>query len=316
MKKILIGHPVPQALLNTLNQELEVHCIASVDQKYEQIIQVIDQYDALLAAAHKVDKAMMDKATHLQMISNHGVGYDNIDIEYARQKGIAVTNLPNSTSAPTATLAMSLILSLMRRVVYCDRKLRQSEIQNWIDPNLYGHAPENKTLGIIGMGRIGKALAKRALAFDMKICYHNRNPLSADEAAAYQASYVSLDQLLAEADVISIHTPLTPETQYLISTPEFAKMKPNAFLINTSRGGVIDQEALIQALQNKQIAGAGLDVFENEPEIPEALLALDNVVLSPHIGTATVEDRRAMMEEAFGNILKFFKGEPLHSRVV
>lgn len=316
MKKILIGHPVPQALLDILNQELEVHCIASVDQKYEQIIQVIDQYDALLAAAHKVDKAMMDKATRLQMISNHGVGYDNIDIEYARQKGIAVTNLPNSTSAPTATLAMSLILSLMRRVVYCDRKLRQSEIQNWIDPNLYGHAPENKILGIIGMGRIGKALAKRALAFDMKICYHNRNPLSADEAAAYQASYVSLDQLLAEADVISIHTPLTPETQYLIGTPEFAKMKPNAFLINTSRGGVIDQEALIQALQNKQIAGAGLDVFENEPEIPEALLALDNVVLSPHIGTATVEDRRAMMEEAFGNILKFFKGEPLNSRVV
>ena len=258
----------------------------------------------------------MDQASQLQIVSNFGVGYDNVDVNYAKEKGIAVTNLPRSTSRPTATLAMTLILSILRNVSFCDRKLRVDQIDSWVSTSHYGSSPQNKTLGIIGLGRIGKELAKQAAVFGMKIYYHNRNQLSPEIEAAYQATYVSFEALLRQSDIISIHTPLTTQTHQMIAMPHFEMMKPSAILINTSRGGVIDEEAMIQALQDNKIAAAGLDVFTDEPHIPSAFLEMDNVLLTPHIGTATFEDRQAMFMEAFQNIVDFFQGKNTEARVV
>ncbi len=315
-KKILVGYPLQPARREALSREFHVDCPQTVENRHEEIKEMVGDYHALMILGTSGQKEVLERGKKLEIVGNYGVGYDNIDIAYAKAKGIAVTNTPNSTHTGTATLAMGLILALLRKIVSADRKLRNNTHPRWGSPEALGTAPEGLTLGIIGMGRIGKALAKRAGSFDMKIQYHNRNRLPIEEEQKYEAQFVTLKELVQQSDVISVNCPLNDSTRGLIGSNEFQIMKPSTFIINTSRGGVIDQSSLIAALQQNQIAGAGLDVFWNEPEIPDVLKTLDNVVLTPHNGTGTVEDRKAMFEECFGNITAFLKGEAMTSRVV
>ena len=240
----------------------------------------------------------------LRLISNYGVGYNNIDTAYAREKGIAVTNTPRSVCNPTAELAMALMLALARRVAECDRRILTEKESLWGTMKNLGASLENKTLGIVGMGNIGKNVARKAEAFGMRVIYYNRRT----EVSGYRR--VPLDTLLQEADFVSLHTPLTTETRHLIGARELSLMKPTAMLINTARGAVIDETALADALRQKRIAGAALDVFENEPHVTDVLYRLDNVVLTPHVGTGTIDTRIAMAEEALANIRNFFQGTP------
>jgi len=316
-KKILIGYPINQERLQALQSPYEVHALSSAENRYETILSRIKEYDGLFAITHPVDKQLMDRAKRLKVVANYGVGYDNIDVQYAKQKGIAVTNTPQSTTIATANFAMGLMLSLLRNIVTTDRWLRQGDvIPFWGHKSTMGEAIGGKTLGILGMGRIGKAVAKRAHAFDMPIIYHNRNRLPLAEEQAFHAHYVSFDELLSQSDILSIHTPLTPSTKGLIGAKELSKMKKGAYIVNTGRGGILQSQALIEALNANHLAGAALDVFVNEPHIPEGFLTMDNVVLAPHNGTATQAARDAMFAEAFGNIVAFLSGQEMTSRVV
>ena len=315
-KKILIAHPVPVGVLKKLQGSYEINCIANLKNKYQQVADVLPAYDALLAHSHKVDQPLMDLAPNLQIVANNGVGYDNIDIVYAKEKGIAVTNTPNTTSGPTANFALGLIIGLMRKIVITDHWIRNRQLPSWGDPKIMGVSAGGMTLGIIGLGRIGKELAKRANVCGMKVQYHNRSQLNASIEKECNATYATLEAILQTSDVISIHTPLTPSTKHLINKERLSQMKPTAFLVNTSRGGVIDQQALVTALQDRVIAGAALDVFEHEPRVPEELLQMEQVVLTPHNGTGTYEARQAMLEEALGYIKKFLSGEEVPARIV
>ena len=314
-KKILISHPLSSSFLQELESPFEVTCLTTGTNKYEEVISQIADYHGLLAVGHAVDQRLIDEARNLEIVCNYGVGYDNINAEYAKQKGVAVANTPNSTSFPTANLTMGLLLALLRNIVNGDRWIRAESLPDWDDRKILGHSPEGKILGIIGMGRIGRAVAMRARCFGMKICYYNRNRLPVEMEKAHQATYVPLETLLQQSDVVSIHTPLNKTTRHLLGKEQLALMKSSAYLINTARGGVIEEKALIEALQQQQIAGAGLDVFWDEPNVPQALLTLDNVILTPHNGTGTVEARRNMMKEAFSNIVAFLKGEEIAARV-
>lgn len=315
--KILIGYPINQDRLQGLPSPYEVHALSSPEDRYEQVLSRIEAYDGLFAITHPVDKQLMDKAKRLKVVGNYGVGYDNIDVEYAKQKGIAVTNTPQSTTAPTANFAMGLILSLLRKIVTTDRWLRQGDvIPFWGHKSTMGEAIGGKTLGILGMGRIGKAVAKRAHAFDMNIIYHNRNRLPKEQESAHHATYVSFEALLQQSDILSIHTPLTASTNSLINASALAKMKKGAFIVNTGRGGIIQTDALLYALETNHLAGAALDVFENEPHIPTKLLTMDKVIVAPHNGTATQAARDAMFAEAYGNIIAFLSGKAMTSRIV
>jgi len=318
LPKILISHPLSPERLKNLSQDhqVEVHSIASKDDPYKQVCEKIGGYDALLCMGHTVDKALIEKGTNLKLISNYGVGYDNVDVAFAKEKGIAVTNLPKSTSAPTANMAIGLMLSLLLKISLHDRKLRTEGFTDWGNRKRLGNSPGRKTIGIIGMGRIGKEVAKRALAMDMKVCYYKRTRLTEATEKKYQASYMSLEELLKKADVVSLHTPLNASTHHLIGKKEIKLMKKSAILLNTARGNVVDNDALIKALEVKDIAGAGLDVFPNEPQVPEPYLSMDHVVLTPHAGTATIESRQDMFDEAFSNIIDFLAGKELEARVV
>ena len=255
------------------------------------------------------DAEIIDKAAKLELISNYGVGYNNIDVDYATQKGIAVTNIPNSTREPTAEFAFALLLAAGRRIGYYDRKLRTPQGVSWGVYAEGGLPIYGKTLGIIGMGRIGQSLARRAVASGMEIMYHNRNRLDEKIEKQYNARYVSLDELLRTADYISLNAPSTPETVHMIGEEQLNKMKPTAVFINTARGNMVDEKALAKVLKEQRIWAAALDVFENEPHIFPELLELDNVLLAPHAGTKTVEDRINMSVEMARNIVGFYEGK-------
>lgn len=303
--KILITYCIPREPFEQLPQGWEVTFPATESMSKEEIIRLLPEYDVLLSIFHApVDKEIIDAGKNLKLISNYGVGFNNVDIEYARQKGIAVTNTPKAVNNPTAELTMALMLSAARRVAECNLKIRTHKESMWGTMRNLGFGLENKTLGIIGMGHIGQNVARKAQAFGMNIIYYN----SRTEVPGYQR--VNLTTLLQQSDFISLHTPLTPQTRHLIGKREFALMKPTAILINTARGAVVDEQALVEALTNKQIAGAALDVFENEPHITEALYDFEQVVLVPHIGTATIDARIAMGKEALENIFRFFAGNP------
>ena len=233
------------------------------------------------------------------------MGFNNIDLEACRERGIRVTNTPQPVIEPTAELAFALMHDVARRTAEFDRKLRQGTAEAFGVMNNLSHSLYGKTLGIIGMGRIGQALARRAVASGMRIVYHNRRPLG-DEAMrllGYDASFVSKDELLRTADFVSLNLPYTPEVKHLIGAIELKMMKKSAYLINTARGAHVDEEALVKALKDGVIAGAAMDVYEHEPKIHPELLTLDNVVLSPHTGTGTWEGRIAMCENVCENIL-------------
>ncbi len=261
------------------------------------------------------DKEILDKAPKLELIANYGVGFNNIDVPYATEKGVVVTNIPESTREPTAEFAFALMLAAGRRVGYYDRKLRTPEGVSWGVYKDGGMPLYGKTLGIIGMGRIGQSLARRAVASGMRIIYHNRNRLDRAIEVRYDARYVSLDELLVTADYISLNAPSTPETLRMIGEEQFNRMKSTAVFINTARGNMVDEMALVRALGEGKIWAAGLDVYENEPHILPELLELDNVVLAPHAGTKTMEDRIHMSIEMCRNIVGFYEGTFPVSRV-
>ena len=275
----------------------------------DEISPHIETADAIVSVfGHQLSNELIDRAKNLKLIANFGVGYDNIDIDYVSKKGITVTNTPDPVTEPTAELAMGLMVAVARQIGKLNNQLRTPEgVKTGVMKNL-STTLSGKTLGIIGMGAIGQALARRALAFNMHIIYHNRKQLHPDIEERYKAKKVTLTALLKTADVVSLNTPLTPETKHLMGEAEFKAMKNTAIIVNTARGSVINQPQLIAALQNKDIAGAGLDVYENEPHIPDELLAMDNVVLTPHVGTATQETREEMSRFISEIINQFFQG--------
>ncbi|MBP6662825.1 MAG: NAD(P)-binding domain-containing protein [Paludibacter sp.] len=283
----------------------------------EEVIQLLPSCDAFLPTFQfKVDKEVIDAAKgSVKIIANFGVGYNNIDVKYATKCGIVVTNTPDPVVEPTAEQAFALMLAAARRVAECDRKLRIENGLKWGVLENLGQTLYGKTLGIIGMGRIGQALARRAMACGMNVVYYNRTRLAPELETTYQTRRLKLAELLAISDVISLHTPLTDQTWHLIDRDSLKLMKPTAIIINTARGSVIDESALTEALQNHWIASAGLDVYEDEPNITPALLELDNVVLAPHSGTATVDTRNEMSRFASQNIIRYFEGRNDITRV-
>ena len=260
---------------------------------------------------YPVTREMIANAPHLQLITNFGVGFNNIDLDACRERGIRVTNTPQPVIEPTAELAFALMHDVARRTAEFDRKLRLGTAEPFGVMNNLSHSLYGKTLGIIGMGRIGQALARRAVASGMTVIYHNRRPLG-DEVMrllGYEATYVSMEELLQISDFVSLNLPYTPEVKHLIGANELRMMKSTAYLINTARGAHVDEQALVQALKTGEIAGAAMDVYEHEPQIHPELLKLDNVVLSPHTGTGTWEGRIAMCENVCDNILAWEKQE-------
>jgi len=283
----------------------------------EEVINMIAGFDAFVSTFQfKMDEQVIEAAKgHIKIIANYGVGYNNVDVDYATQCGIVVTNTPDPVIEPTAEHAFALMLAAARRIPECDRKMRIPDGLKWGVMENLGQSLYGKTLGIVGMGRIGQALARRALASGMKIVYNNRNRLSPELEQLYQAEQLELGKLLEVSDVVSLHTPLTRETFHLIGRNGLQKMKQTAILINTARGPVVDEEALIEALQHEWINYAALDVYEFEPAISRELFELDNVVLAPHNGTGTIEARNEMSRFVSKNIIRFFAGRTDISRV-
>lgn len=269
---------------------------------------VTDSIDAeVIAAAGK----------KLKLIANFGAGVNHIDVAAAQEKGIAVTNTPGVLTEDTADLAMALLLSVPRRLFEGEKILRAGEWTGWTPTFLMGHRIQGKRLGIIGMGRIGTAIARRAKAFNMAVHYHKRKRLPADVEGELEATYWDdLDEMLSRMDFVSVNCPLTEDTHHLMDRARLKKLQPHAVIINTARGEIIDEEALADLIEVGRIAGAGLDVFEQEPEINPKLLELDNVVLLPHMGSATYEARMAMGEKVLINIRAFVDGHRPPDRVL
>ena len=308
-KKILIPYKIPKEGIAVLFDRFDVFYPEKKDLTKDEIMILIPDFHGVLSLfIHPFTCDIIEAGKNLKIIANYGVGFNNIDTEAASEKGIVVTNTPNSVTEPTAELAFSLMLAAMRRVSECDRKLRLDPAFKWGLMENLGSTLWEKTIGIIGMGKIGKAIARRANAFGMKVIHHNRHQLPKDIEQEYNASYFPLQDLLSQSDIVNLSCPLSPETHHLIGAEEFEMMKPTAILINTSRGPVTDEKSLVRALKTKKIAGAGLDVFENEPKIHPDLLKMDNVVVTPHIGSGTTETRIEIAREAAQNIIGFFNG--------
>lgn len=318
MKKILFTYNLLPECFTALTDRYEVIFPGRYAFSYEEVSGLIPEVEVLCSMFDfKVDKALMDKASRLQLIANYAVGYNNIDVAYALEKGITVANTPDPVINPTANLALGLIIDAARRITECDRKLRLlgTEMKTSVMENL-GTDVSGRTLGIVGMGRIGKALAKRANACGMEVLYHNRRQLDIEEETRLNVTYVSKAELLVQSDFVSLNAPYTAETYHLIGEEELMMMKPSAILVNTARGALVDEQALIKALKNGVIRAAGLDVFENGDYPSPELLEMENVVLTPHIGTQTEGGRRAMARAVVNNVIGFIERDRPVSRVL
>ena len=258
---------------------------------------------------NRVDAAFLDAAPNLRHVANVAVGYNNIDVPACTARGVTVTNTPGVLTDATADIAMALILMITRRLAEGERLIRSGEPWKWSMFMMLGTGVQGRTLGIVGMGAIGEALADRARAFGMRIVYHNRRPVAPEVADRLGgARLLDLDELLATSDVVSLNCPYSEATHHLIGVDALALMKPTAYLVNTARGPIVDESALASALHDGTIAGAALDVFEKEPEVHAGLLGLDNVVMVPHLGSATVETRSAMARLAADNVVEVLAG--------
>jgi glyoxylate reductase len=282
----------------------------------EVLLEKVRDVDGLLCLlTDRIDAELLDRAPRLRVVSNLAVGYDNIDVPACTARGIRLGNTPGVLTETTADLAFALLMATARRIVEAERFLRDGKWKTWSPMLLTGRDVHHATLGIVGMGRIGYEMAKRAHGFDMTVLYADVRPHEAAERD-YGARRLPLDELLAQSDFVTIHTPLLPETRGLIGAEALARMKPTAILVNTSRGPVVDQAALYEALKNGVIAGAGLDVFEVEPlPMDSPLLTLENVVLAPHIGSASIATRTRMSVLAAENLVAGLRGENLPNPV-
>jgi glyoxylate reductase len=277
----------------------------------QDLLGLVAGTDAVLTLLHdRVDAELLDAAgSQLRCVANVAVGYDNVDLAAASERGVVVTNTPEVLDDATADLTWALLLAATRRLAEGDRLVRSGREWSWGMSFMLGSSLRGKLLGIVGLGGIGRRVAQRGRAFGMEVAYHSRHEAPAEVTTAVEARRMPLEQLLAEADVVSLHCPLTPETHHLIGARELESMKASAVLVNAARGPIVDERALAEALANGQIAAAGLDVYEHEPRVEPRLLELDNVVLTPHLGSATVETRTAMAELAARNAISVLRGQ-------
>ena len=309
--KVLITRKILPEALDYLNEHTDFEIGSRErDLTKKEIREKIKDKEGLLSQlVDEIDKQVIDASSSLQIIANCAVGYNNIDVDYAKKKGVLVTNTPGVLTETTTDLTWALILAVARRIPQADKFIREKKFKGWKIDLFLGKEVTGKRLGIIGMGRIGRAVALRAQAFSMDIVYTDPHRLSREEERQFKAKKLSLEKLLSTSDIVTIHAPLSSETHHLISREKLNLMKKEAILINAARGPIVDEEALTEALQNKRIWGAGLDVYEREPEIEEKLLSLDNVVLLPHIGSATYETRLKMSMIAAHNLVQGLSGE-------
>lgn len=297
---IYITSEIPEKGLEILKKEFEIKTNNSRKSLTKnELIAEAKEADAILPLlSDEIDAQVMDQLENLKVIANYAVGYNNIDVQAATKRNIIVTNTPDVLTETTADLTWGLLLAAARRIVETDKILRNGNFEGWAPKVLLGKEVNHKTLGIIGLGRIGKAVAKRAQGFNMKVLYNKRNRLNKKIEEKLDVEYRDFENILKEADYISINTPLNKSTYHLFGAKEFSIMKNDGILINTGRGPIINEKELVKALENEEIGGAGLDVYENEPEVEEGLLKFENVVLTPHIGSATYQARNKMAELA------------------
>ena len=313
--KVLVTREIPEAGLGLL-EGFDVSVLHERPPTRDELLEAVSGASGILATAtEKMDGEVMDAAGDgLRVIANMAVGYDNIDVEAARERGVVVTNTPGVLDETTADVAFMLVLAAARRLGEGERLLRAGRWEWWGPKQLRGLDVWGKTLGIVGLGRIGRAVARRGKGFGMRVLYHNRSR-NEDAERELEARYLDLDDLLRESDFVSIHTPLTDETRHLISERELGLMRETAVLVNTSRGPVVDEGALAAALAEGRIFAAGLDVYEEEPKVHPKLLELENVVLAPHVGSATIDTRDKMATLAAENLAGVLRGEEPKTRV-
>lgn len=308
--KVYITGKLPEEATNILQKE----CLVEVNEedrtltKAELIERIKDKDAVLCLLSDQIDAQVMEAAKKVKVFANYAVGYDNIDLKAAKERGIFVTNTPDVLTHATAELAWALLFAAAKNIVPADNYTRQGHFKGWGPLLFLGQEITGKTLGVVGGGRIGTAFARKAQGFGMKLLYFSNNPNQEFEEDT-GAKFVDKETLLRESDYISLHVPLLPSTRHFIGEKEFKMMKKTAVLINTARGPVVDEEALVEALKNKEIFSAGLDVYEEEPKIHPGLVELDNVVILPHIGSAGLETRTKMAAMAANNILAALKGE-------
>ena len=303
----LVTRRLPSAVLDKLRNvgTLDVHTGDAAITVGELRARVADKQALVCLITDTVDRSVIDAAPALKIIANIAAGYDNIDLPSARSRGIVVTNTPDVLTSAVADFTWAMILAVTRRIPEGDRLVRSGRWGGWAFDQLLGIELRGKQLGLVGAGRIARTVAARASAFGMRVAYTSRAQTDFPDAEP-----MSLDRLLVSSDVVSLHVPLTPDTRHLLDRKALARMKRSAYLINTARGPVVDEEALAWAMQNHLLAGAALDVYENEPAVHPDLLALDNVLLVPHLGSATRETRTAMADLAAENVLAVLAGRP------
>jgi glyoxylate reductase len=318
--RVIVTRKLPDAI-ETRMRELFDTDLNLEDKPMDQarLIEAVQRADVLVpTVTDRIDSKVLVRAgPNLKLVANFGNGVDNIDVKTALERGITVTNTPGVLTEDTADMTMALMLAVPRRLVEGAEELKAEHFQGWAPSWMLGHRIWGKRLGIIGMGRIGQAVARRAKAFGLQIHYHNRKPVHPQIERELSATYwESLDQMLARMDIVSINCPHTPATYHLLSARRLKLMKPTAYIVNTARGEVIDENALARMLQTGELSGAGLDVFEHEPSVNPKLLKLKNVVLLPHMGSATLEGRIDMGEKVIVNIKTFADGHKPPDRVI
>lgn len=309
--KILVTREVFDETLEYLGR----HCEVESNQKDvplepgELARRLADKAGLMCCLTDRVDAKLLAASPQLKVVANIAVGFNNIDLAACTSRGIMATNTPGVLDDSTADLAWTLMLGAARRITELERRVRNGEWTGWRLKQWLGVDVHHATLGIFGMGRIGQAIAKRAGGFDMRVIYHNRKRLSLEIERRVNAAFVSKEELLRQADFVVLQVPYSPETHHMIGAAELKRMKPGAVLVNSTRGGVVDDAALIAALKDGTIRAAGLDVFENEPRLNPGFLELDNVVLAPHVGSSTEATRRAMAMTAAKNLVAAFSGK-------
>ena len=318
--KVILTRKLPETI-ETRMRELFDTTLNDTDKglRREELEVAVKTADVLVpTVTDKIDADLISKSgDQLRLIASFGTGVDHLDLAAAKARGITVTNTPGVLTEDTADVVMALILAVPRRIAEGDALARSGHWQGWSPTGMLGHRINGKRLGIVGMGRIGEAVARRARGFGLSIHYHNRNPVHPETEAELEATYWdSLDQMLARVDIVSVNCPHTPATNHLLSRDRLSLMQPSAYLVNTSRGEVVDEKALAEMLAKRHISGAGLDVYSNEPDIPLALCNLPNVVLLPHIGSATIEGRLQMGDKVIINVQTFWDGHTPPDRVI